>query len=414
MKKTMLLLALSLWVWSAQAQSITDFYTQIAEKNPQVRAAYQGYLGKLKTIDQVGPIDPELTAGYFITPMMMPDGEQRAMLSLMQMFPWFGTLKTERDMRAKEADVAYLLFLHEVNRVFYEMRNMLIEQKERERQISLYQDLLTILQDEEQLARAAVASGEGGLERIIDLQDEADDLRTRLSILENNTERFQQTLPLWVEAEALTSWDDFALPSLAWEELLRPDFAQNPLWLALDSRQEALAQQEVLADKMGKPMFGLGMAYTLVGPLQQMMEPSNPRNLVQPMLNLSLPLYRKKYNAGTAMAQIGQQQVLEERKEQMNGWQMRLRALQSDFKSSTEREQWIDRQLARNQDRLALAQADQKAGGEGLDRILMLKRQEKNLHFQQEEEKFKQAYIANEFQFLVGQAFRSAVNIEKE
>jgi hypothetical protein len=165
---------------------------------------------------------------------------------------------------------------------------------------------------------------------------------------------------------------------------------------------------------MGKPMFGLGMAYTLVGPLQQMMEPSNPRNLVQPMLNLSLPLYRKKYNAGTAMAQIGQQQVLEERKEQMNGWQMRLRALQSDFKSSTEREQWIDRQLARNQDRLALAQADQKAGGEGLDRILMLKRQEKNLHFQQEEEKFKQAYIANEFQFLVGQAFRSAVNIEKE
>ena len=106
--KSIYWIALFSLVWQiSTAQSVEELYLEAAQNNPSLKVAYQAYLNSIQEIEKIGPIDPTLNAGYFLRPMMMPDGEQRAMFSLMQMFPWFGTLNSEREMKNSMAEVRY-------------------------------------------------------------------------------------------------------------------------------------------------------------------------------------------------------------------------------------------------------------------------------------------------------------------
>ena len=70
------------------------YLEEAARNNPEIIAAYSNFQAAVRKIPQVSTLpDPQATAGYFIKPMMLPAGDQIASLQLMQMFPWFGTLK---------------------------------------------------------------------------------------------------------------------------------------------------------------------------------------------------------------------------------------------------------------------------------------------------------------------------------
>ncbi len=54
--------------------------------------------------------DPELSMGVFLSPMELVSGNQVADLRLMQMFPWFGTLRAAKDEMSLMANAKYESF----------------------------------------------------------------------------------------------------------------------------------------------------------------------------------------------------------------------------------------------------------------------------------------------------------------
>ena len=74
-------------------------YINIAmQQSPLVLQKYHNYKASLHKIPQVASLpDPELNMGIFLEPMEIVSGRQYADIQLMQMFPWFGTLKYARD-----------------------------------------------------------------------------------------------------------------------------------------------------------------------------------------------------------------------------------------------------------------------------------------------------------------------------
>lgn len=402
MKKIMLLLVCLIGMQSLHAQDHSKVFSRIAEHNPKVRAAYQQYLISLESIHQVGPLDPEITAGYFITPMMMPDGEQRAMLSLMQMFPWFGSLQTDRNMRSKEAERMYWLFVQRINEVFFEMKGMMIDYSLLSRESKLYDSLIHVSYEEERLLRANLASGEGGLESIIRLHQERDEYENRLLELSHSLGSIRERLRLLANEAGGVELQDLGYNSsemLVWEGS-GPE--QHPLWQSYLSREESLDYKVELAKKMGKPMMGLGMAYTLVSPLSGMPEPGNPRNLVQPMLSVSLPIYQKKYRATVDRAMLEKQELEEQKAATINQWEMELSTLRASWQSSTDREALLMRKWDRIKDLQDLAMASQSSGEEALLSLLKLKKEVFRLQFDLEREKHQRAHLTNQLRFIKG------------
>ena len=73
----------------------------------------------------------------------------------------------------------------------------------------------------------------------------------------------------------------------------------NPMLGMLDFEKLSLEARKKMVTRMGYPMVGLGLNYSLINKTQFPMGlPSmNGKDMIMPMLVVTLPIYRKKYNA---------------------------------------------------------------------------------------------------------------------
>jgi outer membrane protein TolC len=170
-----LLLVLTMAGWltgSVQAQQLNDSlykYLEIsAAGNPAVNQKFYEYRAAMQKIPQAGSIpDPELSAGFFMKPMELLGGKQMADLRLMQMFPWFGVLRSAKDEMSLMAKASYESFRDSKLQLFYDVRRTWYELYKIRKNISISEKNMEILKNIENLAlvsyRSAPASVSGSL-----------------------------------------------------------------------------------------------------------------------------------------------------------------------------------------------------------------------------------------------------------
>ena len=89
--------------FSLKAQSLEELKTISAENNLELKAQYKSFEAQLENVTQAKSWqDPNLSFGYFISPIETRVGPQIARFSLTQMLPWFGTFKTKGEMPPSE------------------------------------------------------------------------------------------------------------------------------------------------------------------------------------------------------------------------------------------------------------------------------------------------------------------------
>ncbi|MCX7987400.1 MAG: TolC family protein [Bacteroidales bacterium] len=105
-------------------------YMQIAARNnPKVMQKYYEYRSAIEKIPQAASLpNPELSAGVFLSPMELVSGRQIADIRIMQMFPWFGALKSAQDemglmayARFESLREAKLDIMYQVEELWYEL-----------------------------------------------------------------------------------------------------------------------------------------------------------------------------------------------------------------------------------------------------------------------------------------------------
>ena len=352
-------LLLFLWTGSQtlRAQTLEDYLLQAAENNPGLKAAYARYQAKAEQVNQASLPDPELQVGAFIRPMERFMGNQTADFRLMQMFPWFGMLSTQKEEAYHMGQADYQLFLEEKNRLFLEVKStwnkLLLLQGEQQ----LAQENLDYLLKFETLAlmqyqagnsislpstsfrpakdtkvgsstspmsgmggaipspmQGAASSSSGmsplpmagsssGLTAILQIRLQIKELESTLLQLEANKEvlryQFQQLLnrPMEVDLVLPTTWERAQLP-LAKQDYLEKIKESNPMLGMYASEQMAYTQQAKMAKLEGKPMLGAGVNLMTFTPrIENGMRMGSGEDMVMPMVTLSLPIYRKKISS---------------------------------------------------------------------------------------------------------------------
>ena len=349
-------LVLFLWTGTQtlHAQTLEDYLLQAAENNPGLKAAYARYQATAEQVNQASLPDPELQVGAFIRPMERFMGNQTADFRLMQMFPWFGMLSTQKEEAYHMGQAEYQLFLEEKNRLFFEVKStwnkLLLLQGEQQ----LAQENLDYLMKYETLAlmqyqagnsidlpstsfRPAkdsssstspmsgmggatptpmqgsassssamsplpMAGSSSGLTAILQIRLQIKELESTLQQLEANKEvlryQFQQLLNRPMEADLVlpTTWERAQLP-LAKQDYLEKIKESNPMLGMFASEQMAFTQQAKMAKLEGKPMLGAGVNYMAFTSRLENGMPMGGEDMVMPMVTLSLPIYRKKISS---------------------------------------------------------------------------------------------------------------------
>jgi outer membrane protein TolC len=349
---------------SVPKDSLAYYLEMAAKNNPLVLQRFSEYQAALQKVPQIGSLpDPELSMGMFLSPMELVSGNQVADLRIMQMFPWFGTLRAAKDEMSLMANAKYESFRDAKLQVFYEVQSTWYDLYKVRQNIHISEKNIEILRTIERLALVkfstaplgiggssssenAIPAGAsqntsessqemGGMggkagsnavvaanqtpqfmqgntmgssasgSSLIDLyriQIENGDLENKILLLKNQQNTLIAQFNGYLNRPVTSSVslpdtliaDTLKLPLLAVSDSM---LANHPMLGMLQYEQKSLESREKMVTKMGYPMMGLGLNYSVINKNEMVTSAMNGKDMVMPMVTMTLPIYRKKYKA---------------------------------------------------------------------------------------------------------------------
>ena len=299
---------------SGYAQDSLSYYLEKAAlNNPGVKARYLEYLAALEKVPQSASLpDPQLQLDYFIKPMELLGGNQVADVSLMQMFPWFGTLKAAKDEASKMAMAKFENFRNAKNELYFNVKASYFKVYRTIKEIEIAEKNLGIMHSLEQLALVKFRTsevmggsmGENGKNDMVNLlrvQIEIHELENRIALLKDQliTDKVSFNRFISRSASSEVSTGDSLMQGPIPSEILTltDSLVNHPMVKMYKAEAEASAAKLDMVTRMGYPTIGLGLNYMFIQKRDGNTSMMNGKDMIMPMVSLTLPIYRKKYKA---------------------------------------------------------------------------------------------------------------------
>jgi len=307
--RKLIIISLLFFAYNVEGQSINDYYTIAAENNPELKAKYKEFEAAMQKIPQVSSLpDPNLSMGYFISPVETRLGPQNMRFSLTQMFPWFGTLKAQKNAATLMAESKYQAFLNAKNQLYSQVATAYYPLYELLKLKDIEQENIKILESYKNIANAKFENGKGSLVDVLRVDIMIKDAQTNLDILTKK----EPALTSWLNSilnrkynEKIVISKDLQIMELPME-YRKDSITTNPILQELELKKQASEVAIEVARKQGLPKLGLGLDYVLVGKGMNNF-PDSGKDIIMPMVSVSLPIFRKKYNAATKEAKLMQE-----------------------------------------------------------------------------------------------------------
>ena len=305
-----------------EKSALEEYFRMAAENNPGLKAKYKDFESTLQKVPQVSSLpDPTFSFGYFISPVETRVGPQKAKFSLTQMFPWFGTLEAKADVASLMAETKYQAFLDARNKLYFNVAAAYYPLYELNRLKEIERENIDILQSYKTIANSKFKNGISPMTDVLRVDIMLKDAQTNLSILNRKEKPLLVTFNNLLnrdENEPVTVLD--SLPAESLTENFRKDslLANNPVLNVIDLKQKASEASEIIAQKEGLPKLGVGLDYAIVGKRTDMDVADNGKNILMPMVSVSIPVFRKKYKAAEKEAQLMHENYKFQKEETIN------------------------------------------------------------------------------------------------
>ena len=326
--------------------SLAVYIAEAIRNNPGLKSEYQAYQAQMANAQGAGVLsDPQLSVGLFPQAMHHVNGKQLATITIMQMFPWFGTLKAGREQMEYKAQEAYQKFREKSLSTAFNVEKQWYSILATQEKVKAVKQKRALLNDIKKVAIYLYKNYTAGRDTKMSdqlrldaeeerLKEQTESLETQLTL---QKQQFNITLHRQPNA-ALSLPDSITLrqmPTFNWTEIER----NNPKLAQYSAIQKAFKSQEEQTRAKGMPMIGVGLQYMLNGKVDMPMMPNmNGKDMVMPMVSVTIPIYRKKITSAIHSAQ------LMERSAAYN-YQSQLDALQSTYLNIEQRADDIKRKL---------------------------------------------------------------------
>lgn len=153
-----------------------------------------------------------------------------------------------------------------------------------------------------QSGSSMTGSTTGGLSDIYRIQIEVSELQNNLLLLKDRQNTVLAKFNAYLNRPSLSP---VTLPDTLTADTVNLDLAlvtdsireRNPMLSMLQYEQQSIDARREMNRRMGLPMVGIGLNYSVITPLEMAESETTGQDMVMPMLKLTLPIYRKKYKA---------------------------------------------------------------------------------------------------------------------
>jgi len=421
------------------------YYMDIAVKNnPGLLAKTDEYKATLFKVPQASNLpDPELKMSVFLTPMEVISGKQVADFELMQMFPWFGTLKYAKDEMSLMAKASYESLKDTRLQLFYEVQSSWYDLYRIRRKLALSTKNIDLLQTIEKLALIKYKTSSSGISRqtpdvkkeskipaqntgnmsnmgentvsgggsmttsgmsgspmnisssglpaIYRLQMERNELENNVFVLLESEKaqkaRFNALLNRPAMAQVFVP-NTLEMDSIDLSVLESSDdnlFLNQPMLKMLRYESQSLTAKGKMVDRMGYPMLGVGLGYSVIGKSETSSSMMNGMDMVMPMLKISIPIYRKKYKAMKSETEMLKSATQNNLKETQNVIRTGYFEARQRYENANRQINLYSEQVALLQKILTLSIKDFSISGSGLSELLRTRQELFDYELKQEE-----------------------------
>ena len=312
---------------SMSAQQLESYINEAQNNNPELRAYDSRVEIAREKIEEVNSLpDTEFSAGIFVSEPETRTGPQTARFSVRQMLPWFGTIEartksSEAMLKVEdiEADIARRKIVLAVSQNYYQL--YAIQEKQ-----EVLQENIDLLELYHQLALSAVETGNASAIEVLRLKMRQNELKEQQQILELNYESRKVEFNKTLNREAGM---EVNLPDSLWiaetdSISVSRNIEVNPEILKFDGLSESILQAEGVNQKEALPKLGFGLDYVNVAKRTDMDLPDNGKDILMPMVSVSIPIFNNKYSSVTRQNELRQKEISQNREQKINQLESRL------------------------------------------------------------------------------------------
>ena len=312
MKNIILITIIFFGLFTAKAQQLNTYIQEALVNNPEIQAYEFKYNRATEKVNEVNSLpDTQFSVGYFVSEPETRTGPQKAKIGVKQMLPWFGTITARENYATALANAQYedlvlkkRKLILSVSKSYYNLYA-----------INAIQDVLTqnitLLETYEKLALNAVEVGKASLVNVLRLQIRQNRLTQQKEVLE------QDYLAEQTSFNNLLNRKEVSEVGLV-ETLLIPKEDQgfsidnlkvHPELSKYDRLYESIEKSELLNKKEKAPKIGFGLDYVAVAERTDLNPIDNGKDIIMPMVSVSIPIFNKRYNSKTKQNAIKQQEI---------------------------------------------------------------------------------------------------------
>lgn len=319
--KSVLILGACFLSLFANAQELQSLLDEALTNNPEIQKFELQYQIASEKVNEVNAIpNTEFGVGYFVSEPETRTGAQRFRVSAKQMLPWFGSITARENYVSSLADAKYediviakRKLIASVSQSYY---NLFANKAKQE----VLEENIKLLETYETLALTSVEVGKASAVDVLRLQMRQNEMQQLKDVLQQQFLSEQTTFNKLLNREkdfAVQVMDDLEMPSEDFERNIK-NVALHPELLKYDKLYQSVKQSELLNQKESKPMIGFGVDYIAVSERPDMTFNDNGKDIVMPMVSISIPIFNKKCTSQTKQNELQQQEIETQKLERLN------------------------------------------------------------------------------------------------
>jgi outer membrane protein TolC len=170
------------------------------------------------------------------------------------------------------------------------------------------------------------------------------------------------------------------LPEPVYGAAIRRDslLANNPALAVFDKQIQAMAAEQAAAEYMRKPMFGVGFEYMFLQKRSgehEHIEPNTGQDMYMPMVSVTIPVWKKKYNAAVEERRLMQLMYADMKQDMKNELGSMYEMTFYELEKMAQMVELLNLQMTKTQQAIDLLMASYRNAGQAFEEILRMQQQ---------------------------------------
>ncbi len=317
----LLIMSIGLISISGQAQQLQSYIEEAVSNNPEIQAFELRYNIAEEKVNEANWLpNTEVSAGYFVSEPETRVGAQRARIGVKQMLPWFGTVTARENYATSIAEAEYVEITIAKRKLALSVAQSYYRLYETRAKQKVLDENIQLLKTYERLALTSVEVGKASAVDVLRLQIRQNELQQQREVLEEEFGAEQTTFNNLLNRDENRTVDIVAIMDIPEDDPIygKDALSLNPELLKYDKLYESVAQSELLNQRESLPMIGFGVDYLPVTERSDVNFSDNGKDVLMPMVSVSIPIFNNRYKSITRQNELRQQEIQTQKEQRMN------------------------------------------------------------------------------------------------